>query len=97
MASFHSQSIDRLFKAILSLESVEECYEFFDDVCTVKELQDMAQRLDAAILLNDGENYQNICSKVGISTATISRVSKCLNYGAGGYRKAIERLSEMEN
>lgn len=97
MASFHSESVDRLFAAILSLETVEDCYRFFEDVCTIKEVQDMAQRLDAAVLLDAGMNYQTISKEVGISTATISRVSKCLNYGSGGYRAALDKLKAEEN
>ena len=96
MDNLHSASIDRLFKSILQLETVEDCYRFFTDICTIKEIQDMAQRLDTAILLSQGMNYQNISKEVGISTATISRVSRCLNYGSGGYRAAIERLNASE-
>ena len=96
MDNLHSASIDRLFKSILQLETVEDCYRFFTDICTIKEIQDMAQRLDTAILLSQGMNYQNISKGVGISTATISRVSRCLNYGSGGYRAAIERLNASE-
>ncbi len=94
MPNFKSESIDRLFKVVTQLKSVEECYRFFEDICTIKELQDMAQRLDAAILLDEGMNYQNISKTVGISTATIGRVSKCLNYGSGGYRDAIDKLKQ---
>lgn len=90
--NIRSESINNLFKAILSLEDIEECYDFFGDLCTIKEIQDMAQRLDTAVLLNEGLNYQTISKDVGVSTATISRVSKCLNYGNDGYKKAIERL-----
>ncbi len=96
MADMHSPTMDRLFTAILQLESVEDCYAFFDDLCTIKEKQDMAQRLEAATRLYDGENYLTIAKEVGISTATISRVSRCLNYGSGGYRKAIEKLKTEE-
>ena len=96
MDNLHSASIDRLFKSMLQLETVEDCYRFFTDICTIKEIQDMAQRLDTAILLSQGMNYQNISKEVGISTATISRVSRCLNYGSGGYRAAIERLNASE-
>ena len=95
MSKFQSKSIDRLFEVILSLESVEDCYLFFEDLCTIKELEDMAQRLDTAILLDEGENYQTICQKIGISTATISRVSKCLKYG-DGYRYALDKLAEKK-
>ncbi len=94
--NFHSESIDRLFEAILALSSTEECYAFFEDLCTVKELQDMAQRLDTAMLLSQGDSYQSIVRKVGISTATIGRVSRCLNYGRGGYNLAIDRLNSRE-
>lgn len=96
MAGFHSKSIDRLFQAVLHLETVEDCYRLFEDICTIKEIQDMAQRLDAAFLLDEGCNYQTISKEVGISTATISRVSKCLNYGSGGYRAAIDNLKASE-
>ena len=94
MAPFNTPSIDRLFAAILQLQTAEECHKFFEDICTIKEVQDMAQRLDAAILLDEGAGYQQISEQVGISTATISRVSRCLNYGAGGYRLAIDRMKE---
>ena len=92
--TYRSQSIDRLYDVISKLNSREECFEFFSDLCTIKELQDMAQRLDAAILLSQGKSYQTITQQVGISTATIGRVSKCLNYGTGGYTKAIDGLTE---
>ena len=94
MAPFNTPSIDRLFQVILQLENREDCQKFFEDICTIKEVQDMAQRLEAAILLDQGVGYQTISEQVGISTATISRVSKCLNYGTGGYRQAIDRLGE---
>ena len=96
MPNYRSESIDRLFKGILTLENIEDCYTFFDDICTINELQDMAQRLDTAILLSQGCSYQKIQEQVDISTATIGRVSKCLNYGTGGYRMAIDRLKEEE-
>lgn len=92
MQNFHSESIDTLFKAVLNLKTVEECYDFFEDVCTIKEIRDMAQRLEVAILLDNKKNYQEIAEATAVSTATISRVSKCLNYGSGGYRTAIDRL-----
>ncbi len=97
MFRFSSESVDRLFETILNLQSVEECYEYFSDICTIKEVQDMAQRLDAAILLDKGLSYQKIIEKIDVSSATIGRVSKCLNYGSGGYRKAIDRLGDKEN
>ena len=92
MSKIRCESVDRLFKTILSLETVEECYAYFEDICTIKEIQDMSQRLDTAILLSKGMSYQRIAEAVDVSSATIGRVSKCLNYGTGGYRKAIELL-----
>ncbi len=97
MPNYRSESIDRLFRAILTLESLEDCYAFFDDICTISELQDMAQRLDTAFLLNEGKSYQTISQQVGVSTATIGRVSRCLNYGKGGYRAVIEKLSKADS
>ncbi|MBO5908676.1 MAG: TrpR-related protein YerC/YecD [Clostridia bacterium] len=98
MLRFRNESIDRLFKTILNLETIEECYEYFADICTIKEVQDMAQRLDTAILLSEGHSYQKIAEEVDVSSATIGRVSKCLNYGSGGYRSAIKKLNkEREN
>ena len=87
-------SMDRLFQTILNLETIDECYAYFEDICTIKELNDMSQRLDAAILLDQGLSYQKIMEQVAISTATIGRVSRCLNYGTGGYKAAINKLKE---
>ena len=94
MEQIASPSLDRLFSVIAQLESPEECCRFFEDICTVKEVLDMAQRLEVAVLLRQGVNYQTISRQVGASTATISRVSKCLNYGSGGYRAALDRMEE---
>ena len=94
--SIHSESADRLFRAILSLNSVEECYDFFEDICTITEIKDMCQRLDTAFLIDEGISYQKISEQIGVSTATISRVSRCLNYGAGGYRAVIDRAKEEQ-
>ncbi|MCQ2447149.1 MAG: YerC/YecD family TrpR-related protein [Clostridia bacterium] len=96
MINFHTPSIDRLFETFVNLKSIEECYQYFEDLCTVKEIQDMAQRLDAAIMLSEGARYQQIVKEVNISSATVCRVSKCLNYGAGGYKNAIEKLRKDE-
>ena len=85
------QEKDKLFEAILSLESVEECRRFFDDLCTINEIHAMAQRLEGAVLLNEGETFNNIVEKTGASTATISRVNRCLRYGAGGYRGILSK------
>lgn len=89
-----NKELNRFFEAVLTLESVEECGRFFDDLCTVKELQAMAQRLDVAKLLREGRNYNEICEQTHVSTATISRVSRCLSYGDGGYRLVLARLEE---
>ena len=89
-----SAEMDVLFKAMLSLESVEECYAFFEDLCTVNELKSMAQRLQVALLLEKGETYTDIVSLTGASTATISRVNRCLNYGTDGYSNILKKLSE---
>jgi len=96
MRNFKSDSVDRLFDAVLSLKDKDECYAFFDDICTIKEITDMAQRLDTAFLIDEGISYQKISDRIGVSTATISRVSRCLNYGAGGYRAVIDRMKEGE-
>ena len=96
MEKLHTTDVDELFKAILSLESIDECYKFFEDACTIKEILDIAQRLKAAKMLKSGKNYLEVCSVTGMSSATISRVSKCLEYGEGGYALAIDRISEKE-
>ena len=94
MGNFQNQSTERLFSVIAQLKDAKECSDFFEDLCTIKEIQDMAQRLETAILLCEGENYQSISSKVGVSSATISRVNRCLNYGTGGYRTVVGRIGE---
>ena len=94
MNPLQTESLNRLMEAISKLETRDECFRFFEDLCTVKELQDMAQRLDVAVMLRDGANYQTISQKVNVSTATISRVSRCLNYGSGGYREVLNKLTE---
>ena len=91
-----TESMDRLFDTIVNLNTKEECRAYLEDLCTVKELQDMAQRLDTAVLLSRGFSYKKIMEQVDVSTATIGRVSKCLNYGAGGYRAVIEKLDAGE-
>ena len=96
MDKLHTKDVDSLFEAILSLENLEECYRFFEDVCTIKEILDIAQRLKAAKMLKAGKNYVEVCAETGMSSATISRVSRCLEYGAGGYELAIERIKAKE-
>ena len=87
---------DVLVEALMKLETSEECAAFLDDICTIRELSDLAQRWEVAEMLNEGKNYQEISNATGASTATISRVNKCLNYGSGGYKKAIEQLGLTE-
>ena len=96
MHHMETASVERLFTALASLDSKEEIRQFLEDLCTVKEILDMAQRLDVAVLLEQGVNYQTISQQVNVSTATISRVSKCLNYGSGGYRNVLEKLREEQ-
>ena len=93
MTKWHSEQTDELFEAILTLETVEECYDFFEDACTIKEIIEIAQRLKVAEMLKSGASYTAISKDVGVSTATISRVSKCLEYGNGGYKPVIERTA----
>lgn len=80
-----------LFDAILSLDNLDECARFFEDVCTIKEIQDLSQRYAVARMLDEGEKYQKIEAATGASTATISRVNKCLAYGSGGYRAVLKK------
>ena len=80
-----------LFNAILSLQTAEECEAFFEDLCTIKEIQDLSQRFQVAKMLSEKKNYQDISKATGASTATISRVNKCLMYGKGGYRMTLNK------
>lgn len=86
--------VEPLFEAILSLQTVEECYRFFDDLCTVPEIKALSQRLEVARMLNDGRVYSDIVTHTGASTATISRVNRSLNYGSDGYKIVFDRLPE---
>lgn len=97
MPSLDNLSINRLFDVITNIDTVDECRAFFEDLCTIKEIQDMAQRLDTAVLLDEGKSYQKISDTVGVSTATISRVNRALIYGSDGYRRAIDKMKETEN
>ena len=94
MRKYQKESIDTLFKAILSLENIEECYNFFEDAFTVQELDSIAQRFEVAQLLCQGKSYVDINKQTGASTATISRVNRSLNYGNDGYKIAFERLEK---
>ena len=89
-----SAETDRLFDAILSLKSEEECYRFFDDLCTIGELQAMTQRLEVARLLREGKTFTQISEETGVSSATITRVNKCIAYGTGGYELALDRCKK---
>ena len=83
--------IMQLMQTISSMDSPEECLALFEDLCTIKELRDMAGRLETAFLLSEGRNYLEITAQTGISSATISRVKRCLEYGAGGYTQAVKK------
>ena len=87
--------VDHLFDAILTLENKEECYTFFEDVCTVNELLSLSQRFEVAGMLRDQRTYLDIAEKTGASTATISRVNRSLNYGAGGYEDVFRNLAQQ--
>ena len=91
MKSFHNEYTDMLMDTIVKLKTRSECYDFFEDVCTIKEILDMSKRLEAAKLLDKGLNYKDIIKEIGLSTATLSRESKALNYGTGGYQKANKK------
>lgn len=94
MLHLKNDDIDHVFEAILSLKNIEECYQFFEDICTVKEIQDIAQRYQVALLLTENKNYCEITNKTGASSTTITRVNKCLKYGNDGYKMVIERTKK---
>ena len=94
MAIRKEPQTDALFRSILALESVEECYQYFEDLCTMKEIRDLSQRLEVAKLLDSGSSYQKAGEITGASSATIGRVKRCLNYGSGGYRLLLDRMKE---
>jgi TrpR-related protein YerC/YecD len=89
-----TDAVDHLFEAVLTLKSSEECYTFFEDVCTVNELLSLSQRYEVAKMLREGRTYLEIAEKTGASTATISRVNRSLNYGNDGYDMVFKRLEE---
>ena len=97
MQNWHTKSTDELCKAILSLKTKEECSAFLEDICTIKEIQDISQRLAVAQMLSQGISYSVISRETGASTATISRVSRSYEYGAGGYKNVIARLEAEDN
>ncbi|WP_077369947.1 YerC/YecD family TrpR-related protein [Anaerosalibacter sp. Marseille-P3206] len=87
-----NEQVDSFFKAILQLKNMEECYRFFEDICTIKEIQSIAQRLEVAKLLRMNKTYNEIEAETGASTATISRINRSLNYGADGYDLVLDRM-----
>lgn len=94
--SIRTEAVDHLFSAILSLENKEECYTFFQDVCTINELLSLSQRFEVAKMLREKRTYLEIAEKTGASTATISRVNRSLNYGCDGYDMVFNRLEKKE-
>ena len=90
------KNLDLLFEAVLTLENVEECYLFFEDLCTIPELKEMSRRMTAATMLRENKVYSEIAELTGLSTATISRVNRCIKYGNDGYNKAFKRLEAKE-
>ena len=88
--------LDMLFKAILELENIDECYKFFEDIATITELKAISQRIQVAKMLREKRVYTEIAEATGASTATISRVNKCLNYGQGGYNIVLDRISSKD-
>jgi TrpR-related protein YerC/YecD len=89
--------LDKLFDAILVLENIDECYQFFEDICTVAELKSLAQRLEVAKMLQENRTYGEIAARTGAGTATISRVKRALNFGADGYKLVLGRLPDSCN
>lgn len=94
---FEREDIDELFDAILTLRDREDCYRFFEDICTVNEIHAISQRLQVAKLLSEKKTYSEIEKMTNASTATISRINKCLLYGADGYRRVLARLNHGED
>ncbi len=91
------ENIDFLYKAILSLETIDDCYDFFEDLCTVSEIKAMAQRLQVARLLYENKLYVDIIAQTGVSTATISRINRCLHYGSEGYSKVLQKFEQGDS
>ena len=97
MALKHNEQTDELFRAILTLGSMEECYRFFEDLCTVNEILSLSQRYEVATMLTEKKTYLEIADRTGASTATISRVNRSLNYGCDGYEKVFKRLGIIKD
>ncbi len=94
MDKLRNEETDFFFNCVLALKDIDECYDFFEDVCTIKELQSIAQRVKVAAMLTEGRVYTDIANETGASTATISRVGRSLNYGKDGYATVFDRLSK---
>ena len=93
-SKIRDEKLDFLFRGILTLETIEDCYNFFEDLCTVSELQEMSRRMHAARMLNSNHIYADIAEQTGLSTATISRVNRCLKYGSDGYLSVLEKIEK---
>ena len=89
-----NEEMDLFFNAILSLKNIKECYDFFEDVATINEVKELAQRMQVAKLLSEKKTYTEIAEETGASTATISRVNRCVNYGSGGYSIVLSRITK---
>ena len=96
MTDREKQNIKKLYEAVLSLENIEECECFFEDVATIKEILDLSARLEVARLLTEGRVFNDISKETGASSATISRVNKCLGYGSGGYKLVLDRVTKKD-
>ena len=94
MLKTSKESLKALYKALLLLENEEECESFLADICTYQELESLAQRLQVALMLDEGKSYLEVNKETGVSTATIGRVSRCLQYGTGGYKTVLDRLKK---
>lgn len=93
LEKIQNERTDQLFRAILELQTIEECYAFFDDLCTIGEVQSLSQRLDVAVMLKNRQTYDRIQAETGASTATISRIRRCVDYGSGGYNLIVDRMA----
>ena len=96
MSTNYDENIEFLFRSIVTLDTVEDCKHFFEDICTKSEIQEMSRRLKAAKMLSEGQVYSEIVSSTGLSTATISRVNQCLKYGNNGYRGVLDKMKLEE-
>ncbi|MBQ9007912.1 MAG: helix-turn-helix domain-containing protein [Clostridia bacterium] len=96
MSLKHDRQTDALFQSFLELKTLDECYLYFEDLCTNKEIRDMGQRLEIAKLISEGKSYLQAAELLGVSSATIGRVKRCLDYGDGGYQMILDRLKEQK-